>query len=66
VFENTSGRDRLQDFKDGIDKFALEGLTFGDLTFSVSGRNNTLIESGGQIATVMGVKPELITVADFV
>jgi RTX calcium-binding nonapeptide repeat (4 copies) len=59
------GSDQILDFKHGRDHF-LTGLRFQDLHLNQIG-NNTQIKSGTEVlATVMGVKANTITAADFV
>ncbi|NET08936.1 MAG: hypothetical protein F6K16_30400 [Symploca sp. SIO2B6] len=60
------GRDLIQDFKDGQDKFRAKGFSFNALSITQFG-NNTLLRIGNdEIATVRNTDATLITAADFV
>lgn len=64
-----SGRERVQDFEDGIDRIGLAGgLTFGDLTIGAQGENTVIRLTTNQqiLATLAGVSSSLISGADFV
>lgn len=69
ILAATEGRDTVQDFTNGSDRFGLAGgLTFGQLTITQSG-SNTLISltNGGEVlASLSGVNANLIDATDFI
>ena len=69
ILAATEGRDTVQDFTNGSDRFGLAGgLTFGQLTIAQSG-SNTLISltNGGEVlASLSGVNANLIDATDFI
>lgn len=67
VLAREEGTDTVVDYKDGSDHLGLMGLTFGELTISQS-NSNTLIQitdTNEVLASLTGVKANLITAADF-
>lgn len=69
VIGDGSGRDRIRDFKDGVDKLELlNGVQFKDLQLRQSGRDVLLQIAGRSSDSVLisNVTTKLITAADLV
>ena len=65
VLAAKSGRDRILDFKDGKDKFGLDKISFGELSFAQR-RQHTVIELDGRaIALVHQTSIDQLTASDF-
>jgi Ca2+-binding RTX toxin-like protein len=66
ILRDGEGRDVINDYSDGTDKFVLAGgLSFSQLSFSTAG-SGTLIKKGGTaIAKISNTKPSELTASDF-
>jgi Ca2+-binding RTX toxin-like protein len=63
----TGGTQIIRDFQNTGDKLGLSGkLKFKDLEIVKSGRNTVIREDGDVLAVLQGIKPSLISSADFV
>ena len=61
------GTQIIQDFQDTVDKLGLSGkLKFKDLDIVKSGRNTLIKQDNDVLAVLHGIKPSLISSADFV
>lgn len=67
VIGRNTGADTIYGFEDGRDRIRLlNGLKFEDLSISDEGDNSTVISVDDQtIATLIGIRSDLITAADF-
>ncbi|MCU0523791.1 MAG: right-handed parallel beta-helix repeat-containing protein [Elainella sp. Prado103] len=62
-----AGRDRIRDFKDGIDKIELlNDISFGSLKIQPSGRDVMIQISRTDLVLISNISIKLITAADFV
>jgi len=66
VLARGKGADTIMDFADGQDRIQLQGLSYGQLTFTQSGVNTVIQAEGQVLATLNRVNKNLISAADFV
>lgn len=67
VIREGQGRDRILDFKDGVDVIGLaKGLEFEDLSFNQRGNNTLIRVEDEKLALVKGVNPSQFGSEDFV
>ncbi|MEB3213231.1 MAG: calcium-binding protein [Leptolyngbyaceae bacterium] len=65
VINSFKGADRILDYKDGIDKFSLDGIRFSSLSFTQR-NNNVLISEGNKVlAELRGVDVDVLDRRDF-
>ncbi|MGJ3245542.1 MAG: calcium-binding protein [Elainellaceae cyanobacterium] len=67
VIREGQGRDRILDFKDGVDVIGLaKGLEFEDLSFNQQGNNTLIRVEDEKLAIVKGVAVDQLSAEDFV
>lgn len=67
ALERGPGRDRIEDFRDRVDRLGLTpGLRFRQLTIEQKGRNTLIRVGSDDLALLVGVRAAQITAADFV
>ncbi|MGJ3246925.1 MAG: calcium-binding protein [Elainellaceae cyanobacterium] len=65
VIDSFRGADKILDYKDGQDKFSLDGVRFGSLSFTQR-NNNVLISEGNKVlAELRGVDVDVLDRRDF-
>ena len=57
--------DGFSGFTDGTDSFALDGVTFAELTIAQSGNDTVIKEGSNFLATLKGISASNITILDF-
>lgn len=67
VVREKQGRDRILDFKDGVDRIGLaKGLVFDDLSIRQRGNKSIISVDDEKLAVVKGVQADQLGAADFV
>jgi Ca2+-binding RTX toxin-like protein len=66
VLERGPGRDVIQDFTNGLDRLAIEGVNPRRLEISQKGRNTLISFGRDDLAILIGVQANQITAQDFI
>lgn len=65
VINSSKGVDKILDYKDGIDKFLLDGIRFGSLSFTQKNRNVLISEGNRVLVELKGVDVNVLDRRDF-
>ena len=66
VIESFKGSDKILDYKDGIDKFLLSRVRFGNLSFTQKNRNVLISEGNKALVELKGVDVDVLNRRDFI